>query len=292
MRLAYLTICLSLAVLGSGCSAKKSDSEPFQPKQTLPIPDDLRDSVEQARLLGLAMYTQDAASAVATDVLVEKIGSLDGKGLGGWVTMRDADVGGRQTGWWLVKFFSEETEPRILYEVRVPTRAGEEPTFAAIDPPRRPDGNSRNLIHARSAAIAAIPPPTRPMNTVLLPGQPFGFEGTLVYLLAATTEPNVMVLGKHYRVLLTGIDFEVTSVTELSRSELQVPLKPGEDGHIRPPLIKHTLSDGPTENYVFASLFHRTPILVATSRGVWWIDGSEIRLIAEQLPQRASELFQ
>ncbi|HYD49043.1 MAG TPA: hypothetical protein VEB21_11875 [Terriglobales bacterium] len=287
-------LAASLLLIGTGCATRAATSSTApRPKEVLSIPADLVDSVERARLLGLALYTQDAASAIATDVLIQNIGSLEGKGLGGWITVRDADVGGRQTGWWLVKFFSDEPQPAILYEVRVPTRPELNAIFTRLDPPLVAKGSSRVLIAARAAAIAAAPEPTRAMNTVLLPGEPFGYDGTLVYLLAATTDPEVMVLGKHYRILVSGTQPNA-QVSELSRSQLEVPLRRGGAGSARivAPWVKHTVSEAPLESYVFASLFHRIPIFVETSRGVWWVDGSDISLIADRAPARASDLLE
>lgn len=299
-RRSHLSVAAVVLLAFVGCTAQKGrpgdSAAALKPRQTLPIPADLQPEIDKARALGAAIYVQDSASAIATDVLIANLGSLEDKHIDGWVTIRDSDVGGRPTGWWLVQFYDESRPPRVRYEVRVPMNPGKEPSFTRVDPPQAPRPGEMRLIEARQAAIHAVPPPSEPMNTVLLPAQPFGAEGFLIYLLAATTDPNVIVFGKHYRVRVGPDGRTVKDVAELSRSALKVDLRnqgssKTSDRRI-PPVVKHTVSDWPSEAYVFASLFHRRPFIVTTARGVWWIEGDRIDLIATEAPAKMSELLE
>jgi len=42
-------------------------------------------------------------------------------------------------------------------------------------------------------------------------------------------------------------------------------------------VVSHVLSDWPTEAHVFASLLYRQPVIVATARGRFMVEGDRVR---------------
>lgn len=249
-------------------------------QERLPPPEDLRAAIEQAQSLGAMLYHYDLASAIGTDVMLANVRAPKERGIAGYLTLREGDERGA-TGAWLVFFFSAEDPPKLLCRVRVPA-PGTPPAFEAIDRPMPVSDDLRRLIRARRTALAAIGAVAQPQNPVLLPGQAIGKDGFLVYLLAGTKRPNAVVFGKHHRVLVSPDGETAVSVEPLSKTVLEVPLElppeaaPAGGAGL---FVTHLVTEHPLETHVFASLLHRMPVGVGTSRGTWVVDGDKISLL-------------
>jgi len=252
----------------------------------LPVPEDLRAEVEQAQRLGVAIYLQDIASAIATDVARARLGPSDGRSVAGYLAIREAP-GDAPTDTRLVWFFTAADPPEIVCRVRVPMRPRGEPTFEVSAPrvPVPPD--AQPLIRARRTALAALGAPAQPQNPVVLPGSAIGHDGILVHLLAGSPRSDVAVLGKHHRVLISPDGATVIKLEPLSRSAIEIPLHSPDmpPGSVSAGLsITHLVSACPVETHVFASLLHQTPVFVGTGRGVWCVEGDQISFLGQQPP--------
>jgi hypothetical protein len=105
-----------------------------------------------------------------------------------------------------------------------------------------------------------------------------GESGVLVYLLAGTTKAKVAVFGKHYRALVATGSNQVTYLKELTKSVLEVPLE--ENGQSPVALtVTHLVTEYPLETHVFTSLLLDLPVYVATSRGMWRVNGDQIAFL-------------
>lgn len=245
----------------------------------LPPPEDLRAEVESSLAIGRLLFWHDLASAIGTDVMLANVPSPEKLGIASYLGLREADDHGRPRDSWLVFFFSAGDSPMILCTVRVPMRPEEKPEFLLRDPPERPPQTLRQWVRARETALKAIIPIAQPQNPVLLPGQMIGKEGILVYLLSGTTRDDVAVFGLHHRVLVSTDGETVVSVEPLTRSILEIPMDPSLVS--RGLWVTHTVTEWPLETHVFVSLLHKLPVFVATSRGVWEVDGRQIFLLPE-----------
>ena len=262
-------------------------------QQLLPPPDDLRAEIEQSRSLGFVLYQHDLASAIGTDVMRANVPAPKELGIAGYLTHRDADDDGRVLDTWHVMFFSAGDSPHEICSVRVPMQDGATPVFTLSKPQTPVSDFERSLIRARQTALAAIMPVSQPQNPVILLGLSGGKPCIVVYMLAGTTRNDVVVLGQHHRVLVSLSGETVVSVQPLSKSIIEVPLKsevppdlgPGwVDG---PLFVTHLVTAWPLETHVFASLLHRIPIVVGTSRGNWMVEGTQISLVP--LPPPSSD---
>jgi len=112
----------------------------------------------------------------------------------------------------------------------------------------------------------------------VLPADALGQEGILVYLLAGTRSRNVMVLGRHYRVIVSEDGLGVNDVLPLSKSVIELPTQ-GEDGPAAALYVTHLITEYPLETHVLASLQHALPLFVSTSRGLWRVEGEGIAFL-------------
>jgi hypothetical protein len=273
----YRVMLLAVAML-LGCGTPPSQSS--QP-QELPIPSDLQPHIERALALGQEIYEHDWASARGTDVLVERLGTLEGKGLGGYLSVRAGDDEGNPTGACYVLFFTNETPQRIAYVVRLWSEGGQ--TLTELDefkPPKDATEGELVLISARQVALKALKERTQRLNPVVVPADWFDDPGVLVYLIAATTRPNCAVLGRHYRVFVSEDGQTVQKLEPLSRAIIEIEFS--EDAEAL--YVSHNITDWPLETHVFASLLYDKPIYVGTERGVWRVTAERIALISERRP--------
>jgi len=108
-------------------------------------------------------------------------------------------------------------------------------------------------------------------------------NGWWVYVMSASSQAGVMVLGGHTRFRIDGERKQVQSTERSAKSCIALDLaqmRKLSDGSAgdRPlnPVVSHLVSDTPWETHVFQSLTFDTPLLVLTRRAAWRIDGGRI----------------
>ena len=151
-----------------------------------------------------------------------------------------------------------------------------------LDPPQPLSPEHLAMFHARQTALTVLNTHrcTEQYNPVVLSGDAFGTEGIVVYLLAATTRPDEIMVGGHLRVDLSRAGTEVITVKPLSKSCLAIPLK--RDHQAKSAVFTHLISSMPTEAHVFLSLLYRLPLYVGTDFGLWKIENGKILLIKQE----------
>jgi hypothetical protein len=273
--------CFGVAylILLAGCSSQTVNTRPPTADKTIAIPSDLEQHIQRAESIGMILFIADKVSAIATDVLAEKIGNLADSNLGGYLPIQDGDERGRPKDSWLVTFFTRDDPPKIAHRVRVFIKPGRHFEYEKVDPPVPAKEGLSVLIRARQAAIKALPEVVQPINPVVVPGELLGKSGILVYLLAASTRPGVAVFGKHYRVLV-DMNGTVKEFFPMSKRAIEMELRPpGETANPAFLLVSHIITDWPMETHVFVSLLNKITVAVMTDRGVWRVDGAKITLI-------------
>lgn len=291
-------LLLVAVAVAAGCGASTSpravprsahSAPPRAPAQATPatsssVPLDLRDAVERALVLGRLLYVYDHVASIATDVLLAHIASPSG--VGGYLALTDSAQTNALEGPFSVLFFTPGEDPQIAYRLRAPN-LNTTPTFEKLDPPQTPNDEQRLLIKARHTAIRAQREVLQPMNPIVLPRALTGAAGILVYLIAGTQRPDVAVLGKHYRVLVSADGRDVVSFEPLSKTVIELPLPEANGPSSATPagvVVTHVLGPAPIETHVFASLLYRVPVYVGTSRGDWKVDGESVELLRPRPP--------
>lgn len=243
----------------------------------IPPPAALQPSVTWAKHLGRMLFEHDSVAARATDALMARLTSPDPR-VRGWLEIQD------QNGW-VVPFLTDAGGSiSALYRVRFETFLDPAPRVEIVDPPEPVDETTARMFLARqTAAHQTVAHCSKNYNSVVIPGQELERDGWLVYLLAATTEPGVLVAGGHHRFLVSPDGGTVIEHFQFTKACLTIaPPELDSKERVAASIITHLTSATPTELHVFLSLLHRRPVYVGVvePRAFWRVDGTEIALLA------------
>lgn len=263
-------LCAVAGLLFTGCATAPQESmQPAAHDLVEPASVAITDSLRRAEVLGRAIYQKDSLAARATDIVIEHGPPPDNARVGGWVTVPDS-------GKWVVYFFEKTRNgPAILQQVKFPDSSGAGGEIG--EPGLRPDLESLavDMFKARQRAVTApYQACSRSYNSVVLPATLAGDEGWYVYLLAATTEPDIAVLGGHVRVHVSADGSEILNVKEFSRSCLNVPISDHSVGL----MVTHIVDKHPAETHVFMSLLYHMPLYVGITPHTWIVEDGSVRL--------------
>ncbi|HEY9344382.1 MAG TPA: hypothetical protein VIQ53_03670 [Inquilinus sp.] len=266
---------LVLLAVMAGCDSGSTPPGPASPvpagaagSALLPRPSPAIQRIEE---LGRTIYLLDNAAARATDLAFAKGADLRASDMWGWVT----DTSGPGV---LVRFIRQKGGRfEAAYDVTVDGSGRAvsmtQPATPALTPEQASQFAALQLVSARP-----LPP--------LCPGpyahvafrDPASPSDWRVYLLAATTDPQVRVYAGHQRYMVSGDGSRILSSEQLSKNclapRLEVP--PGQTPQLF--LITELQSPTPTETHVFDNLLYRLPILVVTvpEKKQWIVDQGRI----------------
>jgi hypothetical protein len=240
--------------------------------------------VRESERLGRLLYEIDDASARATDVLLATLKNPAVANIRGWLPLRHADDASLPEGTFKVLFMTGDASPRVAATVTL--SQGAPALFARHEPPLEPSEDVARRFRARTTALAASHRNGQPMNPVVLAGEP-DVDGLVVYLLAGTTRPHEIVLGLHYRAVVSADGGSLISLTPLSKTALVISerdLPPGAKAVET--VVSHVVTDWPLETHVFASLLNgQRPIVVVTKLGKWRVVGDHVTYEGPMEPQ-------
>ncbi|KAK0341909.1 hypothetical protein LTR94_024481 [Friedmanniomyces endolithicus] len=148
-------------------------------------------SLAETGRIGQAIWRQDAAAWRATDVLLAQSGGAPPEGLIGWIVV-DEGEGQR------VRFLAGTPEAPQAFKDVVVDAAFKAGAVEDVADPVLPQAQAARFF-ARNTAASAVGPLrcAARYNTVVL-DDPEG-EGFLVWLLASSTDANLVPMGGHYR---------------------------------------------------------------------------------------------
>jgi hypothetical protein len=243
---------------------------PFSASAQRPIRDFSLDVIEA---LGREIHRRDMAAATATDIMLDQRLNLDDYPLRGWVVTEDA-------AGLLVTFVAEyDGEYKAVFDVR-PDATGRR-RFALLEG-RALSTEEALQFRARAVSQSEIAEPCSDRYNSVVLMDPEN-DGWIVYWLAATTQPGTMVLGGHYRVMVSADGQEVVAADRLSRSCIALEqAAQSVEQETAAAVVSHLVSATPVETHVFASLLHRKPIYVLTENDtIWAVEGDSIRKVDE-----------
>lgn len=260
-----------LALAASGCQAAQVIGRAAMSDGVeVPIPADLRARTDEAEARGATIYALDRAAAISTDEVIEESGRDNPANLGGWITYGERN----QPDSLLTEFYTDTDPPRVAFRVRVSSLTGVVSSLERVDPTQPIDPTRLILWRARQTAIASLQDFPQTLNSVLIPAPD---DSVYVYLLAASTQPDVAVLGQHHRFKIAGADgTTILEKTALTNTALELPLRPVKDPSEAILFVTHVVTDYPLETHVFASFLYRRTLCVITERGVWTVIAGKI----------------
>jgi hypothetical protein len=247
---------LAIAILMMLCAAARADDAPP------PIHDFDLATVER---LGRAMQDQDRLAWTAADAMEARFSAAErsAQHVHGWI------VEGT-----VVRVVRENAAgPDILCDVAF--TAGK--PSPCVDPADRVlRGEELAQYRARMLAIASVERPcSQHYNTIALKDPKRG--GWLVWALAATTDPDAVVIGGHYRFFVSADGSTLTGADALSHSCLSLTKPSPGSGDEASVFVSHIVSPRPVETHVFASLSYGVRLDVGTDDGkTWRVDGDRI----------------
>ena len=255
MRIALV----SAALVISTCQARADDAPPA-----------IRQfDIETTQRLGRAIYEQDQLAWKATDVLTagHSIEELKAAKVHGWIVVTRPD----RT---LVRFVNDGASgPEVFCDVAFTPAIS---SSCATPPSPSLAADELAQYNARLTAIANVERPcSRRYNSVALKDPEH--DGWLVWALASTTIPGVVVYGGHYRFTISPDGKSVVQRDALSRS-CSSPQPPDPSQGVPVALFYTQLvANTPIETIVWLSLQHKIPIYIATAGNVIWkVDGDKI----------------
>jgi hypothetical protein len=231
-------------------------------------------SMDKVSDMGAAIYRQDVAAWVSTDALLAHLaGAQPPAGMVGWIVVEEGDDQ-------RVRYVREDGGVlKSAFDVIV--RDGRAGPVEVVDLPL--SAIEKAQVRARQTAmenVGRLRCGQRP-NLVVLDDP--DSEAWLVWILAATSEANVVPVGGHYRFRISADGSTVLRRDMLSNSCLNMPREQtGPDGQPAALVVTQIVSQGPVETHVFLSLQNRIPIYVAAGRDrLFEVAGAEIRKIEQ-----------
>ena len=221
--------------------------------------------------LGVAIYEQDIRAAAATDLMYEnKINAVEAH-IRGWIVEGDAksmlvrfvcDNGGKMEAAYDISFVGKQAP--VL-------RKSTNPELSATQIAQ---------FKARSLVGQHITRPASNRYNVVISPDPEG-DRWLVYALAATTEPNAIMVGGHYRFTVSKDGERLERSDELFKDFMVLSSKPPDlpEGSSVAALTMTTLvSNLPLETHVYLSLLHHMTFYVGTAdQKVWKVEHGKIQ---------------
>lgn len=218
--------------------------------------------------LGRRIHKHDTCAARATDILFEAIGGdkeLLEQGIRGWIVHQEKDG--------LVVRFIKQTNEGHRPAFDITFDADGKGTIKEATGMLSSDEAAQ--FRARQLAIGSITQLYSPhYNTVVLPD--VDGDGFLVYALAASMDPDDVVITGHYRITVSADGTEVERVDKLFKSYLVLSKKDmtgniPEGSEVVAMNTRHVVSDTPVETHVFINLLHGLDLCVVTLDGNMWL---------------------
>ncbi|MBW2704241.1 MAG: hypothetical protein JRF33_25760 [Deltaproteobacteria bacterium] len=213
--------------------------------------------------LGKAIYERDGYAALATDILLAKVGdvkALHEAKVRGWIVVEDK-------GHFRVRFIKQGPEgflPAFDVDFSSPEKGVAAKAEGALTE------REVSQFRARQLAIREIKQPcSKRYNTVVLPD--VDGEGFIAYCLAATMKTKEVFLGGHYRITVSADGKTVERVDRLSKGCLTLPWGPNDKGQVPAVLVtNHMVSPRPIEIHVWANLVSGMDLAIFTKDGTMW----------------------
>lgn len=264
--LVSLFAALSLAL---SPTAQAADDKPPAQVEVWPL--------QQTGAIGTAIFIQDRAAWRATDVLLAHLNGQADHGLIGWIVVEQGDAQ-------LVRFVrGDPAAPLPGYDILVDKNGRAGPASQSKDAALPDDQVARYLARNTATANIGALRCTANFNTIVL-DDPDG-DGWLVWLLAATTDADMVPMGGHYRFHVSADGRTLEKREQLSSGCLNMDRPPSSrNGEVLGIGTTVLVAPQPLEIHVFLSLLNHLPIYIAAGDKMWAVQGAMIQELDAKAP--------
>lgn len=221
--------------------------------------------VIRSQSLGKKLYQNDQASAAATDVLLSKKILEKDKSVKGWVTVEKDDS-------WLIRFINDKN--LAVYDVTLPKGDFKNASLKINENGKSLSPSELKMFLARQLVInQPFQKCAENINTIVIDAKVDGKKGFLVYLFAASKNPEDVYFGGNHLFHVSPDGEKIIETRGFSKSCVTVSKKDVTKGQQSKGLyITHILNDYPTEVHVFLSFLHKAQIFVGTQSYSWLVE--------------------
>ena len=272
-----ITVLLLCCILVASCGSL--DNAPAERMASKPLNDIEKNYIAKAEADGRLLFEKDIRAAAATDLLLERIRPGDYPDMVGWITYPNHED-------FTVSFYEKsENDYRVVADVHFAKNVAPE---VQIEPERRIADFEKSMIKARLSALnSGVNRCSDRFNTVVMPSE--SEDAWNVYVLAATTRPDIVQVGGHIKKVVSKTSSEILETMPLSRSCLALQ-KAGdglpEDADISMLFFTHIVTPMPEAIHAYLNLLHDIPLMVSTERGTWTIESGNIKFNTDALRNR------
>ena len=249
------------------CASHSPPGEPTPVPYQLLAPSVDRADVSEVERRGYDIYLRDVVANRGTDAARFET-DLAASGAIGWIVVP------YERGM-LMRFI--DREERSVIDVSVDPHAALSPYVVTNSPPKSLSERERSMWRARElVADQPFEACSDRYNSVIIPASDEPDSEWLVYMLAATIDPNLLVLGGHHRFRVDPKGKQVLEHTPLSKSCVAM-MHTDTTVSIA---ISLAVSPEPLETHAYFNLLHAIPLRVFTvgeRNRVWQIEGGRIR---------------
>jgi len=249
-------------ILLAGCASQTSSiSQQGQPTE--------EDYLRFAEKRGEEIYQRDQAAWLATDAV--GVNELTLSGTSGWVTRPWNND-------WQVRFIGDcENRICVVFDVVVDLSEKTTDITKYEIPPQLEEPQTESWLARQLALQSDFRACSQRYNTVVIAESAAGESRWVVYLLAATTESDLVLIGGHHRITVSNDGSKIIKAEALSNSCLAMEITPETTAVF----ASHVLDPHPIETHVFTSLNYQLPLYVSTAQARFAVEGSSIRVLSE-----------
>ena len=268
----------------AGFAANSAFAASASPAELAAVENEYAAAIEFAERMGRVLFDHDRAAAAATDVVIAEHPKEIAKKIQGWIETPAED------GLIRVLFYRREGAALLpSYVVNVKDGQASREDLYEFGEDSRFDPAELAKVRARELALRqSFVPCSKTYNTVTAAGLDGGHS---IYLLAATTDPNLILFGGHYRVQIDaagdnvlGIDKFTNSCLSMSRTPPDLP----QGATLVALVVSQIVTPHPTEIHAWISLALGMDVYVVTpeNKALWFVSGGDIQ-IKDRLKDKA-----
>lgn len=265
IRMSLAAALLLATVLACAPHSPPEEASPV-PYQLL-APDLDRATLGEVERRGYEIYLRDVVAHRGTDAARVEA-DLAASGAVGWIVVP------YERGM-LMRFI--DREDRAVIDVSVDPHTMLSPFVTTNAPPKALSARERSMWRARElVSDQPFEACSDRYNSVVIPASDRPDSEWLVYLLAATIDPTVLVFGGHHRFRVDPEGQQILEHTPLSKSCLT--MIHSDTTHAIS--VSLAVSPEPLETHAYFSLLHGIPLRVFTVEGAgraWLIEDGRIR---------------